>query len=130
MADRISLVDYLILDEKPHLIAHECRHCSARYFDRRTACASCFGVEFQDVEIATEGTVSTYTIVATAPPGVTVPYVAAVVDCAGTAVRANLVNVPADPEHVRTGMPVRLTTVPIGTDSAGVEAVGFGFEPA
>ena len=28
------------------------------------------------------------------------------------------------------GMPVRLTTVPIGTDAAGVEAVGYGFEPA
>jgi len=24
---------------------------------------------------------------------------------------------------------VRLATVPIGTDSAGTEAVGFGFEP-
>jgi hypothetical protein len=26
-------------------------------------------------------------------------------------------------------MKVRLTTVPVGTDSAGVEAVGYGFEP-
>jgi hypothetical protein len=27
-------------------------------------------------------------------------------------------------------MTVRLTTVPVGADSAGVEAVGYGFEPA
>jgi hypothetical protein len=26
-------------------------------------------------------------------------------------------------------MKVRLTTQPIGTDSAGTEAIGFGFEP-
>jgi uncharacterized OB-fold protein len=64
-----------------------------------------------------------------AAPGIPVPYVSAVVDCDGTSVRANLVNVEPDPEHVRTGMPVRLTTFPIGTDSTGCEAVGFGFEP-
>ena len=32
--------------------------------------------------------------------------------------------------HVRDGMKVRLATYPIGTDSAGTEAIGFGFEPA
>ena len=26
-------------------------------------------------------------------------------------------------------MKVRLTTVPVGTDAAGTEAIGFGFEP-
>jgi uncharacterized protein len=55
--------------------------------------------------------------------------VAAVVDCDGTSVRGNVVNVPADPDHVTLGMKVRLTTVPVGTDSAGTEAIGFGFEP-
>jgi uncharacterized OB-fold protein len=39
------------------------------------------------------------------------------------------VNVPADPEHVELGMKVRLTTVPIGTDEQGTEAIGYGFEP-
>ena len=54
---------------------------------------------------------------------------AAVIDCGDTRVRANLINVTPDPEHVRLGMPVRLATYPIGTDSAGTEAIGFGFEP-
>jgi uncharacterized OB-fold protein len=52
-----------------------------------------------------------------------------VVDCDGTSVRGNLVNVEPDPDHVHTGMKVRLTTVPIGTDDNGVDAIGFGFEP-
>jgi hypothetical protein len=44
-------------------------------------------------------------------------------------VRGNVVNVEPDPEHVHTGMKLRLTTVPVGVDAAGTEAVGFGFEP-
>ncbi len=58
-----------------------------------------------------------------------VPFVAAVVDCAGTSVRANLINVPPDPEHVQLGMKVRLATYSLGTDAEGTEAIGFGFEP-
>jgi uncharacterized OB-fold protein len=64
-----------------------------------------------------------------AAPGIPVPFVASVVDCDGTSVRANLVNVEPDDQHVTLGMKVRLTTFPIGTDSAGTEAIGFGFEP-
>jgi uncharacterized OB-fold protein len=60
---------------------------------------------------------------------VPVPFVAALVDCGGTSVRGNLVNVEPDADHVNLGMKVRLTTFPIGTDEAGTEAIGFGFEP-
>jgi len=67
--------------------------------------------------------------VAFAAPGVPVPFVAGLVDCGGTSVRGNVVNVAADPEHVSLGMKVRLTTMPVGVDGQGVEAVGFGFEP-
>jgi uncharacterized OB-fold protein len=130
VADRVPLVDYLVLDDDPHLVAHECERCAARFFDRRNACASCSGTAFRTVDIAREGTLRTFTIVTMAPPGVTVPFVAAVVDCGGTSVRGNLVEVEPDPRHVRLGMKVRLTTVPVGTDGAGVEAVGYGFEPA
>jgi hypothetical protein len=31
---------------------------------------------------------------------------------------------------VKLGMKVRLTTYSLGTDSAGTEAIGFGFAPA
>jgi uncharacterized OB-fold protein len=129
MAAQVPLVDYLVLGDRPHLVAHECTSCGARFFDRRNACASCFGTEFQDVDIPTEGEVRAFTIVAFAAPGVPVPFVSAIVDCGGTSVRGNIVNVPADPEHVELGMKVRLATTSVGTDSTGTEAVGFGFEP-
>jgi uncharacterized OB-fold protein len=126
----VPLVDYLVLDDDPHLVAHECRTCSARFFDRRNACASCSGLDFRTVVVPREGTVRTFTIVALAAPGVPAPFVAAVVDCGGTSVRGNLVNVAPDPDHVFLGMKVRLTTVSVGADADGVEAVGYGFEPA
>ena len=131
MAGKIPLVDYLVLDDgDPHLIAQECANCGARFFDRRNACAACFATGFTTVPVATEGTVRAFTVVTFAAPGVPTPFVASVVDCDCTQVRANLINVEPDPEHVRDGMKVRLATHPIGTDSAGVEAIGFGFEPA
>ena len=126
----VPLVSYLALDPAPHLVAQECTACGARYFDRRNACAACPGTEFRSAAVATEGTVRTFTIVHLAAPGVKVPFVAAVVDCGGTRVRANLVNVPADPARVRIGMPVRLAVYSLGADDQGAEALGFGFEPA
>ena len=129
MTEQIPLVDYLVLGSAPHLMANECNACGARFFDRRNACAACGRTEFHRVDIPTEGEVRAFTIVSFAAPGVPVPYVAALVDCGGTSVRANLVNVEPDPEHVRLGMPVRLTTQTIDTDSNGTEAIGFGFEP-
>jgi uncharacterized protein len=128
--ERIPLVDYLVLGDDPYLVAQECAGCGARYFDRRTACAGCSGQEFRPVEIARTGTLRTFTIVSFAAEGIKVPFVAGVVDCDGTSVRANIVNVEPDPEHVTLGMKVRLTTIPVGTDESGVEAVGYGFEPA
>lgn len=131
MAEQIPLVDYLVLDDgDPHLIAQECKACGARFFDRRNACAGCFATEFATVPVATEGTVRAFTIVTFAAPGIPTPFVASVVDCDGTQVRANLTNVEPDPEHLRTGMKVRLTTYPLGEDTAGTSAVGFAFEPA
>jgi hypothetical protein len=58
-----------------------------------------------------------------------VPFVSATVDCAGTSVRANLINVDPTPEAVHLGMKVRLALQIVGTDDAGTEAVNFGFEP-
>ena len=129
MANQIPLVNYLELGDTPKLVANECTSCGARFFDRRNACASCFGTEFTKVDIAAEGEVRAFTIVAFAAPGIPVPFASAVIDCGGTSVRANLINVPADPEHVKLGMKVRLATYSLGTDDNGTEAIGFGYEP-
>jgi uncharacterized OB-fold protein len=125
----VPLVDYLVLGDDPHLVAHECAECGARYFDRRNACANCEGTTFNEVDVAREGVLRTFTIVSFAAPGIPVPFVAGVVDCDGTSVRANVINVEPDPGHVRLGMKVKLATYSVGEDAHGVEAIGFGFEP-
>jgi uncharacterized OB-fold protein len=129
MPDQVPLVDYLVLTDEPHLAAHECTSCGARFFDRRNACASCFGTQFTRVAVPTEGEVRAFTIVSFAAPGIPVPFVSATVDCGGTSVRANLINVEPSPKAVTLGMKVRLATYPMGPDSQGNEAIGFGFEP-
>jgi len=126
----VPVVSYLVLEGEPHLEAQECTACGARFFDRRNACASCFGTEFRSVAVPTDGELTAFTIVSLAAPGIAVPFVAGVVDCGGTSVRANIINVEPDPEHVTLGMKVRLATYSMGLDAAGTEAIGFGFEPA
>jgi uncharacterized OB-fold protein len=129
MAQQVPLVDYLVLEPEPHLVAHECTSCGARFFDRRNACANCFATEFRPADVATTGEVRAFTIVSLAAPGIPVPFVASVVDCDGTSVRGNIVDTDADPEHVHVGMKVRLTTQVVGVDGNGTEAIGFGFAP-
>jgi len=129
MGKQVPLVEYLALEPEPHLVANECTACGARYFDRRNACASCENDEFKKVDIATQGEVRAYTIVSMAAPGIPVPFVAAVIDCDGTSVRGNLVEVEPDDEHVKLGMKVELATTSVGVDDDGVEAVGYGFRP-
>jgi uncharacterized OB-fold protein len=129
-APQVSLVDYLALDGRPRLVAHECTGCGARYFDRRNACAKCGGTEFARADVATTGELLSFTIVPRSAPGVPAPFVAAIVDCGGTTVRGVLTGVEPDAEHIPLGMRLRLTTVPLGTDSAGTEAIGYAFTPA
>ncbi|WP_045879933.1 OB-fold domain-containing protein [Pseudofrankia sp. DC12] len=129
MSQSIPFVEYLVLGDSPHLVANECARCGARFFDRRNACAACFGTGFRKVGVATEGEVRAFTIVSLAAPGIPVPFVSATVDCGGTTVRANLINVEPTPEAVHVGMKVRFALQSVGTDEAGTEAVSFGFEP-
>ncbi len=126
---QIPLVEYLVLGDVPHLVANECTSCGARFFDRRNACAKCFGTGFRQVDVPTEGELTSFTIVTFAAPGVPVPFVAGIVDCGGTSVRANVINTEPDDDHVRLGMKLRLATYSLGADDDGVEAIGFGFEP-
>ena len=129
MGKQVPLVEYLALEPEPHLVANECTGCGARYFDRRNACASCESDEFKKVDVATSGIVKAFTIVSMAAPGVPVPFVAAVIDCDGTSVRGNLLDVEPDDQHVSLGMKVELATTSVGADDDGVEAVGYGFRP-
>lgn len=130
MAKQIPMVDYLALGSEPHLVAHECKECGALYFDRRNACAQCGARTFGSRDLAPTGVVRSFSIIHQAAPGVPVPYVSSVVELdGGGAVKANVLNTEPDPDHVKLGMKVKLTTFVAGTDDDGTEAVAFAFEP-
>jgi len=129
--NQIPLVDYLCLGARPHLRAHECTSCGARYFDRRNACAKCGKTNFKNARVKNAARVKAFTIVHRAAPGIPAPYVSAIVTTEdGTTVRSNIVNCEPTPDTVKLGMRVKFTTYPIGTDDNGCEAVAFGYQPA
>jgi len=132
MGKQVPIVSYLALDDGPaHLVAWEAVGSGALYFDRRNADADQGGTEFRRRKLASTGTLRSFTIVHRTVPGVPAPYVSALVDLdGGGSVKANLVNVPPDPEHVKLGMSVRMTTFVAGVDDDGTEAIAFAFEPA
>ena len=128
---RVSVVDYLVLGDDPHLEANSCTACGALFFDRRNACAKCGRSQFERKALATSGVVRSFTIVQRAAPGVTVPYVSSVIELdGGGVVKANLVEIEPDPEKIGLGMKVAMTTFTCGTDEEGTDAVAFGFRPA
>jgi len=131
MPGQVPYVGYLRLGDDPHLVANECASCGALFFDRRNACANCGRGEFRPRRLADEGVLRAFTIVHRASPDVPVPYVSGIVDLdGGGVVKANVVGVDPDPASVTLGMKLRLTTFGVGTDSAGTQAVGFGYQPA
>jgi uncharacterized protein len=128
---QVPYVSYLSLGDDPHLVANECESCGALFFDRRNACANCGRREFRHRRLANSGVLRAFTIVHRAAPGVTVPYVSGIVDLdGGGVVKANVVGIDPQPASVTLGMKLKLTTFPVGSDSEGTQAVGFGYQPA
>ena len=128
--EQIPIVDYLNLSDPPFLLAHQCDSCGARFFDRRNACARCGGRSFSKAQVASQGVLEAFSIVHRAAPTIPVPYVSAIVKTDdGTSVRTNIINTPADPEHVTLGMRVALATYEAGEDDRGTKCIAFGFEP-
>jgi uncharacterized OB-fold protein len=132
MGKAVPIVDYLVLDDgAPYLVANESTESGALYFDRRNADAKSGRPGFERRRVADTGVVRTFTIVHRAAPGVPTPYVSVVVDLdGGGVVKANLVNCEPDPDVVKIGMRVRLTTYVAGVDDDGTEAIAFAYEPA
>lgn len=132
MASQIPVVDYLSLDgEAPVLVAHRCTSCAALYFDRRNACAHCGSDEFEPAALARTGRLRSYTIVHRSAPGVSTPFISAVVALdGGGEVKATLRGIEPDPALLHHLMPVELVTFVAATAADGTEAIGFGFRPS
>ena len=116
----------------PHLVAWEAVDSGALYFDRRNADAKSGGTEFKRRKL---GDHRQGAVVHDRAPRRSRACPCRTSRCSSTStaaasVKANLLNVPPDPEHVKLGMAVKMTTFVAGTDDDGTEAIAFAFEPA
>lgn len=125
---QMPVVNYLALEDgPPHLVSGVCLTCEALYFDRRNACARCFGTEFGFRPLQNTGTVTAFTIVQRAAPGMRAPYMSVIVDLdGGGVVKANFLGEPAA-DAISAGTRVVLDTFVAKVDDNGVEAIAFGY---
>lgn len=90
-----------------------CDDCNKAYFYPRALCPMCFGRNTRWFQSSGKGTLHAFGIVHRAPhPGFAdiVPYVVGMVELEdGVRLPTNIVEVQADPEHVKVGMAVEVT---------------------
>lgn len=90
-----------------------CNQCQKPYYYPRDVCPMCGSRDVDWKQMSGKGKIHTYAIVQRAPhPGFRndVPYVTAIVELdEGPRMMTNVVQVQADPDHVKVGMPVQVT---------------------
>lgn len=125
----VPVVDYLVPDESPHLLAFVCDRCGAHYLARRNGCGHCAGTTFSRKSVEGRGTVKAFTVVWRNAPGIQTPFVSCLVDVGGgLIVKSNLIGIdPAEVDFRILGRPVELVTSRLDADSGGTVGIAFGF---
>jgi uncharacterized OB-fold protein len=110
---------------RPYLQGSKCRACAQVYLGQRDHCAKCAVRDSMTlVELSRRGRLYNYTIVHRSYPGVTVPFISAIVDLdGGGTVKGNLVDIDANPDHIQFDMPVEV--VFHGAERASPAGAGF-----
>jgi uncharacterized protein len=121
-------------EQEPRLIGSECSRCGTVTFPRQSSCAKCTSEDVHLRELATRGTLWTWTIQCFAPKappyleaGVAEfePYGVGYIELPGE-VRVEARLTESDPERLQIGMPMELTLIPVPGAS---EKLTFGFRP-
>jgi uncharacterized protein len=119
-------------DDKPQIIASQCRACGDIAFPKKMRCGKCDGKVMEDVLLSNRGTLYAHTIVRQAVPGYDVPNILGVV------------KVPEDddllimaqirecaPEDVVNGMAVETIAAQLYYDFLrNKKVIGYAFRPA
>ena len=121
-------------EDEPKLIGSECRRCGTVTFPRQSSCAKCTSEDVHPRELATRGTLWTWTIQCFAPKappyleaGVAEfePYGVGYIELTGE-VRVEARLTESDPERLQIGMPMELTLIRVPGAS---EKLTFAFRP-
>ena len=109
----------------------KCLSCGRLLVPPRPVCPSCYGSEFEWVELSGEGVIESYTVIHVAPPRFQeeAPYIVAIVRLKeGVKLPGRLVGV--EPEEVKVGMPVRVEFVPEAGEESWPRWPTYRFRPA
>jgi uncharacterized OB-fold protein len=139
-ANRIPVAEGVFTwpSEDPHLIGSRCLTCGNHMFPVQSGCPRCTGEQTETVELATRGTLWTWTVqgfppkappyIGDADPKTFRPFGVGYVELPGQVkVEARLTE--ADPAKLRIGMEMQLVIVPLSTGDDGNEIVTFAFAP-
>ena len=114
------------------LLGMRCPHCGVCVFGPATFCQSCTSPDLEEIELSSEGTLYSYTIVRVPPPGWPgpVPYVLGEVELSeGPHVLAEVVDCAHD--DLKVGMAVSLALRTVAMDGAeDSERVVYKWRPA
>lgn len=137
MPDTVAVADGIFTMEggRPRLLGSRCTNCGNHMFPRQRGCPKCMFDEQEDVELATTGTLWTWTVQAfppKAPPYLGPvgddfrPYGVGYVELDGQLrVEARLTE--SDPAKLTVGMPMELVLDTLGVDEDGNEIVTYAF---
>jgi uncharacterized OB-fold protein len=97
-----------------------CNACGHAIFYPRGLCPNCFSGDLAWQPVSGRGVVHAFTIVYRHPNPAfqqDVPYVVAIIELVeGVRLMSNVVGVPADPEHLKVGMPVEVVYEDVSDD--------------
>ena len=138
--DLKPMVPFLKVDaDGPHLEGERCSKCGGVFIGERpkigdvTVCGAC-GAQgtTETVRLANTGRLYNWTIVQRSFPGVTTPFISAIVDLdGGGSLRGNLVDVDPIPDVIKFDMPVKVVYGDAGRrDKDGASYLAYFFAPA
>lgn len=124
-------LDPTVMTAEPRLIGSRCERCGTVTFPRQGSCPRCTSTDVSEHRLATHGTLWSWTIQCFEPKppyvspngGPFEPYGVGYVELPGE-VRVEARLTVAEPERLRIGMPMELTTIP----AAGGK-VTYAFRP-
>jgi uncharacterized OB-fold protein len=128
-------VPFLVVanDGQPHLVGSRCTRCGAVMPGSRRACAACGTREgLEAIRLAERGRLYSFTIVYRSFPGVTTPFVAAIVNLdGGGTLRGTLMDVTPDRDALRHDMPLDIVYRASGQKAAdGSAFLTYYFVPS
>ena len=115
-------------DGKYVQMGQHCKTCGRTTFPVTELCMNCSSDKIEKVQIATEGTVYSWSVTRVPVGGYKPPFIGAYIDLTdGVRIFAQ---VKTDPDTMKTGMKVKVETGVIYTEKDGTEVLGYYYVPA